>query len=172
MMGLLIVKNQKVVLVNQAYADITGYSVDEMLSWPSRELFKMIHPKDREFMIEQERLKENNQPDYVAHYHCHMVRPSGEIRYVELYSKPIPYADQYANFVVLNDITDQKQAELKYEKIIQSSIDGYFCTDTKGDFFDSNDSYNRMIGYSREELLAMNLSDIEAQESVGDEINI
>lgn len=165
MMGLLIVKNQKIVFANQTYADITGYSVDEMLSWPSRELFKMIHPKDREFMIEQARLKENNEQDYVAHYHCHLVRPNGEVRYVDLYSKPIPYCDQYANFVVMNDITDQRQAELKYKKIVQSLVDGYFLTDTKGGFLDCNDSYNSMIGYFREEVLSMSVSDIEAKES-------
>ncbi|MBN1226807.1 MAG: PAS domain S-box protein, partial [Deltaproteobacteria bacterium] len=165
MMGLLIVKNQKVVFANQAYAEITGYSVDELFSWQPGEIFKIIHPKDREFMIEQEKLKENNEPDHISQYHCHLVRPNGELRYVELYSKPIPYADEYANFVVLNDITDQKQAELKYEKIVQNAVDGYFFMNTKGAFLDCNDSYLNMIGYSRKELLTMSSADIDAKES-------
>ena len=49
--------------------------------------------------------------------------------------------------------------------ILWTTIDGYYLVDQEGRFLDTNDSYCRMIGYSREELLKMALKDIEAIET-------
>ncbi len=47
-----------------------------------------------------------------------------------------------------------------YKYIIHNTTEGFFITDTKGSILDVNDAYCKMSGYSRQELLSMNLCDI------------
>ncbi len=58
-----------------------------------------------------------------------------------------------------------KERENYLSTIIQTTVDGFFLLDRKGQIFEVNDAYCEMIGYSREELLKRNISDIESIES-------
>ncbi|MGA8848359.1 MAG: PAS domain S-box protein [Dehalococcoidia bacterium] len=62
------------------------------------------------------------------------------------------------------NITERKQAEIKYKNIIETAIDGFWIMDVRSRFLDVNDSYCRMTGYTREELLKMGVPDVEAVE--------
>ncbi len=56
--------------------------------------------------------------------------------------------------------------ELMYTNIIQTSRDGFCVIDaSNAGFIEVNESLCEMLGYSREELLGMHLSDVEAAES-------
>lgn len=59
---------------------------------------------------------------------------------------------------------DQKTIEGLYSTIIQTSMDGFWMLDMHGHFLEVNDAYSKLIGYSREELLKMCISDVEAVE--------
>ena len=54
---------------------------------------------------------------------------------------------------------------MKYKAIIDTTADGFWVTDTRGSFLDVNNAYSNLIGYSRDELLKMNIKDLEALES-------
>jgi PAS domain S-box-containing protein len=67
----------------------------------------------------------------------------------------------------LREAEEQRNAE-QYQSIIQSSLDGFWITDTRGRIVDANESVCRMHGYTREELLSMAIPDIEADESAAE----
>ena len=60
---------------------------------------------------------------------------------------------------------DKNQAYLRYETILETSMDGFLISDTKGNILEVNNAYCKLLGYSRKELLSMNLADVEAMES-------
>jgi PAS domain S-box-containing protein len=67
-------------------------------------------------------------------------------------------------FGAVQNITERKRAELEYKAIVGTAMDGFWIIDAHGRFLETNDAYCRLIGYSREELLKMKISDIEAKE--------
>ncbi len=80
--------------------------------------------------------------------------------------------------IALTDITELKRAEaalhesetqkrlLEQREIVQTSLDGFLVVDTRtGQLIEVNDAFCRMTGYSREELLTMHVTDLDASES-------
>ena len=53
----------------------------------------------------------------------------------------------------------------QYKTVIETTKDGYWVNDAKGNFLEVNHAYCQMSGYTEAELLAMKVSDVEANES-------
>lgn len=66
---------------------------------------------------------------------------------------------------IVRDITKQKQLKTRYETVLKTAMDGFWVLDKNCNILEVNDAYCNMIGYSREELLSSNVSDMEASES-------
>ena len=73
---------------------------------------------------------------------------------------------------ILQDITEQKKAEkalieseAKYRTIIQTTQDGFWIVDAKGQIVEVNDAYCRMSGYTRKELIGMKIEDLDMFET-------
>ena len=60
------------------------------------------------------------------------------------------------------------EAEKQYHAIIEATVDGFWVCDSEGHFADVNRAYCEMLGYSRDELLAMRIADVEANEKPGE----
>ncbi len=63
---------------------------------------------------------------------------------------------------------ESKKSEEKNRVILERALDGFCIVNLKGKFLEVNNSYCRMVGYTREELLSMSLWDIEAAEKPED----
>jgi PAS domain S-box-containing protein len=61
-----------------------------------------------------------------------------------------------------------QKCEKKHRSIIQTAMDGFWMLDMQGRLLDVNETYARMSGYSIPELLAMSVSDLEADETAAD----
>ena len=61
----------------------------------------------------------------------------------------------------LGKLTEAQNTEPEYNKIIQTSMDGFWINDSHGRFLDVNEAYCDLVGYSREELLNMHVTDLE-----------
>lgn len=53
-----------------------------------------------------------------------------------------------------------EESEKKYRTLIEQAADGIFTTDMEGNFTDANENGCKIFGYSKEELLKLNLKDI------------
>ncbi|HVY26405.1 MAG TPA: PAS domain S-box protein [Polyangiaceae bacterium] len=111
MLGIAIMQDSALRFVNQAVADMNGYSIEEMSDWNVIDFGKLIHPDDLAFATEQARKKQAGDPSALTHYSYRILTKSGEIRWVEQYSRSIEYGGRPANFITIIDITARKQAE-------------------------------------------------------------
>jgi len=73
--------------------------------------------------------------------------------------------------LVIN-ITDRKQADetlrvgdMRHRAILLTAMDGFWLADMNGQLLEVNETYCRMSGYSKEELITMHITDFEANES-------
>jgi PAS domain S-box-containing protein len=117
LMGICIAQDNKIHYVNDVYANIFGYTVEEMLSWELKDAFNAIHPEDREFALEQLVKKQKGDSDIIINYQYRGIHKSGKIIWVDQYSKPIIYGGKPANFITLVNIDERKRAE---QKLIES----------------------------------------------------
>ena len=58
-----------------------------------------------------------------------------------------------------------------HKLVIDTSIDGFWMTDAKGNLLEVNQSYANISGYSTEELVNMHISQLEAKEQSLEEVN-
>jgi len=76
---------------------------------------------------------------------------------------------------ISRDITERKiaeeqlrESERRYRTILQTALDGFWLVDTQARLLEVNEAYCQMSGYSRDELLSMQVPDLEIAETPGD----
>ena len=144
---------------NESMLNLFGYSRGEMIGLQARETY--VHSEDRlkfKQKIEQE--------GFVRDYEIKLRKKDGTEMDCLLTAIVRRTADgnifRYQGIV--RDITERKRAEEEYRTILRTTMDGFWITNIQGRFLDVNDAYCHLIGYSRDELLTMSISDVEAVE--------
>ncbi|MFC1895730.1 PAS domain S-box protein, partial [Thermodesulfobacteriota bacterium] len=91
LLGIIIIQDGLVKYVNRAAAEVTEYSIEEALGWKPNEFGKLFHPDDLGFVMEQAQKKQDGSQDVVTHYSYRMITKSGEVKWIDQYSKTIPF---------------------------------------------------------------------------------
>ena len=154
---------------NKAFCLITGYSREELahLHWT-----EFTHTDDIEFnkhLLETILSGEKTS----AHWEKRYIHKMGHIVWVDISTfllrdnegNPIHFITE------IYDITERikweeelKNSEKKHRQIIETAMDGFWITDIDGRIMEVNNTYCQMSGYSMDELLKMNISDLVVQE--------
>ena len=72
-------------------------------------------------------------------------------------------------YEALKDEMDKRnREEIRYRNTIESSFEGFWIIDIQGNFLEVNDTYCRMTGYDKDEILKMKIPDIEVNDSEAD----
>lgn len=152
------------VFYSQRWKSMLGYKDDEILpsieEWESR-----IHPDDyRQVMDSRREYLEALVPDYEVKYR--LLHKNGSYRWVrergaclrDAQGKPYRMAGSFI------DITERKmmknallETEKMYRELFEQSKDTVFIVDTRGRLVDINPAGSELLGYAKEELLALDL---------------
>lgn len=105
--GIFVLQNEKVRFANESFAEITGYSLDEIHDLEYQDL---IHPDDQKQIVSNytRRLKGENIP---SSYEFRMLNKNGETLQISISVRLINYLGKPAHIGTIKDITDQKTYE-------------------------------------------------------------
>lgn len=60
------------------------------------------------------------------------------------------------------EVEERRKTQLRHKRILDTALDGFWITDTQGRLLEVNEAYAKISGYTVEELLTMNISQLEA----------
>jgi len=93
-------------------------------------------------------------------------------RPVQLEEVGMASAEDRQHRIALLDISERKRSEEawrrseeQYRAVIETSPDGFWMTDFQGRLLEVNEAYVRQSGYSRDELLSLSVTELDASES-------
>lgn len=110
--GLQIIRDGRLVFVNDGWTRIVGYTREEVEGWNADALMRMVHPDDRAFFLEQERRKQAGvEEGIVPVFDCRFLSRQRETKWVIMHSRVVHFTDGPAVVGVVVDITDRKLAE-------------------------------------------------------------
>jgi PAS domain S-box-containing protein len=149
----------RLVFANFAMAEILGYTVEELLSLSPEETEMLVHPEDQAafFQRYQDRLAGKPTP---PRYEVRAIRKDGAVRWVEMFAGRIEYCGKPAVQAAFVDITGRKRAqealrasENRYRTLFEKSPASITLLDKSGVVIDCNESTEKLIGYSKEEII-------------------
>ena len=113
--GLVIVQDACIVFANTAFAEITGYTVEELISLSPDEARAMVHPEDQASV--RDRCRDALVGDSAApRYECRLVRKDGSVCWLEMVVTRIKYNRKPAIQGAVVDTTLRMQVEVALVK--------------------------------------------------------
>ncbi len=157
--GISIIQDNRFVFVNPALAEITGYTIDELLAITPERMKKSIHPDDFELIKKRfEDIAAGR--EITPQYEFRSIRKDGAVRWVEVFSNPITFKGHPAQQVAYMDITERKKAEdalrdseQRLSDIIQYLPDSTCVIDCEGKVIAWNRALEELTGVKAEEML-------------------
>ena len=135
--------------VNQAALEQYGYSRDEFL----RMTIKDIRPTEDISALVEDILHRGSGIEKAGRWRHR--RKDGANIDVEITSQSIEWAGRPARLVLANDITNLKRAEEKFERAFNANPEPMTIARlSDGRYIDLNDSFLRITGYQREEVIS------------------
>lgn len=166
-MGIGIIQDNNFKYVNEKFAEITGYDLNVILRWEYNEFIKLIYEKDREFVLDQLKKKQENIKRVVNNYQFRATRKNGSIRWLDLFSKTIHYHGGYADLFAIIDITERKlaeeklkESEKKYKRLFENMTNGIVLTNVKGTVIEINPVAEKLSGYKRMDIIGQNYTSL------------
>jgi len=129
-----------------------------------KEFLKCVHPDDRELVRKAaDSIRKRGRDVSIEH---RIAWPDGTVRWVRHTGGVI--RDERGKALnlagIIQDVTEARDSERRYSRILETSLDGFWITDMKGRLLEVNESYCRMSGYTRRQLLRMSIQDVNADE--------
>jgi PAS domain S-box-containing protein len=160
----------KIDYVNPKFTKLTGYSSDEAVGAKSN-ILKSGQQSDDVYSLLWDTIKEGR--EWRGEFENK--KKNGEIFWESAAISPIfDKEGKITNYIkVAEDITEQKKAakalkesEKKYQKLIATTLEGFWLIDTHSITLDVNPSLCEMLGYTKEEILGTSPFDYVDEENL------
>jgi len=146
----------------------TLYKVNDLIGKP---FIPLIYPDDLPGLLDSLNRLVSGQ---LEPWEFRILDKDGRVIFVRTSSQPVYENGEVIGITALmTDVTEHKQAEEalrlsegKYRSLFEESIAVVYVFDRKKNFIDTNQAGLDLVGYSREELLTMHISDVDVDYEV------
>jgi PAS domain S-box-containing protein len=162
-----------IIRFNQVCEQLSGYSFEEVVGrafWDVLIIPEEVQPLQELF----ERLRQG--PDPIKHEN-HWKTRTGELRLIEWSNVPLRDKRGATEYIISTgiDISDRRRAEealraseLRYRDLFENANDIVYTHDLRGNFTSMNAAGERVTGYSRAEIMKMNIAQMVAPEALSE----
>jgi PAS domain S-box-containing protein len=158
--GIVILQDGLVKFLNSKISEITGFLVEEGLEKP---FIDFVSPEYRKLLME--RYKRRITGEKIPNrYEAELLSKEGKKIPVEINASKIEYEGRPADMAIIRDITDRKRMEIslidsekRYRSLFEDSRDAIYISTRAGKFVEVNQSMLELFGYTREELLTLDI---------------
>jgi two-component system, cell cycle sensor histidine kinase and response regulator CckA len=167
--GLIIIQDLLIVFANNAFAELSGYTVEELLSLSPESVMALIYPEDRTLVWGrlQDRLQGKPVP---CRYEFRGIRKDGNMRWLEMIASKIDYNGAPAIQGAFIDISERKGAEEKLrlqktrlESLINYSSLAIVALDEKHAIVSCNRYFEDLFQFKESEIMGKNLDHVIAK---------
>jgi len=171
LVGILLYGEEGIQYVNPGCARIFGYSQNEIIQFS---LLDLIAETDRARVAEA-MCDSLSGVVPQGHYTFQGLRKDRSTIEIEIYCSRMQIARKPVAVAVMVDITERRRAEealaresFRNRMLLRNASDGICILDKKGNALDVSDAFCNMLGYSRQALLGMNVSQWDMRWSTGE----
>ncbi|MFT5730935.1 MAG: formate hydrogenlyase transcriptional activator [Desulforhopalus sp.] len=156
-----VLPNGKFLRINQKFCDIVGYTKKEM---QSRTFLEITHPDDLDADLKFVQQVLDGEIDTYS-MEKRYLQKDHEIVWINLTVSLFreDTGDPSYFIAVVQDISERKEMEDRFRLLVEQAGDAFFILDYDGVIFDINRQACLSLGYSREELLGMKISEVDIE---------
>ena len=140
--------------VGQGWKAVLGYSPEALLG---RRITELLHPDDvgpTRLAVAQAIAGTGDGAPFVNRYRS----ATGQYRWIQWFTRPVPGTGELYGFGL--DITELSEAQARFRSAFDHAAIGISLVDLQGRLIEPNPALCRLLGYSREELMARTYKDI------------
>lgn len=155
--GFVVVEDEKFIYANEAFCQLTGYSLTELRALPGAR--EVIVPETRLAILQRYRDRVGGQ-ETIEHYETTLIRKGGRRVEAEVSVKMLPVGDSIRVIAIVRDVTERKEAEKAISEseeqlraILDASPGAVYVKDLQGRYLLVNNKSEALIGLPREQIL-------------------
>lgn len=162
--GIVLLRDNKLIFVNDAVTRITDQSAVELTSRP---FIDFIAPEDRLEIADryQRRIRGEILPQLAQ---FRILQPNGSTRWIESRTMIIDHDGDLASLAFLNDITERRRTSRELRRTqfgLDKAAANVLQVNSLGEITYCNEAACRALGYSRDELMSLKVNEIDSQMS-------
>jgi PAS domain S-box-containing protein len=159
--GLLVIQDFRIVFANKTLAEISGYTVEELLSLSPEKVMAVIHPDDQSLVWGRfrDRLAGKTVP---SRYEFRGIRKDGSVIWLEMLASLIEYHGKFAIQGAVVDITERKRieeelrkSEERFKQTAENAVEWIWEVDARGLYTYASPIVENILGYRPEEVVGI-----------------
>jgi len=154
----------RILEVNNAACKMVGYSREELTSMTVAQLDPNFSIEEWPARWEMLRKQGSSSVESVQRH------KDGRLIDVEVTANLIVYNGQEFDCAFVRDITERKRIQSeamalmqRHQSLMKTTLDGIHILDMHGNVVEANDAFCRMLGYTQQEVLGLNVNDFNMQ---------